>query len=328
MESVDLALEQLSILDPLTTQPITADDFFLDWVIANYVHDASVSDGRYFYHNYPSSPTTSDTEWISSCPQSPFARKVNQYGVDYIRITCPGEHILNFSGSSTIPLIPTDFHGGQYAFWSNKSNESNTSLQKTFNLTEVTEPVTLTFWTWYELEETFDYVYLEASTDGENWEILVTPSGTAENPTGSSYGWGYTGVSSGWVQETVDLSAFSGKTVTLRFDYITDAAVVDKGFLLDDISIPEIGYFEDFENDDGEWEAAGFVRIQNILPQLYRLALIHHEGMDTYVEILPPSSSSSFTVPLSISTGDDVVLVVTATTRFTIEPAPYHVEIR
>ena len=92
-----------------------------------------------------------------------------------------------------------------------------------------------------KLEDTYDYVYLEASTDGENWDILITPSGTADDPTGSSYGWGYTGQSEGWIQETVDLSQYAGEIVTLRFDYITDAAVVNKGFLIDDISIPEIG---------------------------------------------------------------------------------------
>ena len=74
--------------------------------------------------------------------------------------------------------------------------------------------------------------------------------------------------------------------------------------------------------------AAGFVRIQNTLPQTYRLALIHHTGRDTLVEILPASADSFFEIPLSIDAGDDVVLVVTATTRFTIEPASYQLEIR
>ena len=80
--------------------------------------------------------------------------------------------------------------------------------------------------------------------------------------------------------------------------------------------------------DDGDWESAGFVRIQNSLPQSFRIALIHHKGGVTELEILPPGPESTRELPLSINPGDDVVLVVSATTRFTIEPAPYQIEIR
>lgn len=328
LDSVDNTLEQLGITDPLTSQPITADDYFLDWVIANYVHDDTVADGRYYYHNYPSSPTTNDTEWISTCPQTGLTRTVNQYGVDYIRIACAGDYTINFTGATLTPLLPADPHSGDYAFWSHKSNDSNTSLERQFDLSGVSGPVTLTYWTWYDLETNYDYVYLEASTDGEQWEILITPSGTADDPNGSAYGWGYTDKSGGWVQETIDLSQYAGQVVTLRFDYVTDAAVINEGFLLDDISIPEINYSEDFETGEGGWEAAGFVRIQNILPQTFRLALIRHTGGGTTVEIIPVSAEQTYEIPVSIASGDDVVLVVTATTRFTSELAPYQIEVR
>ncbi len=64
----------------------------------------------------------------------------------------------------------------------------------------------------------------------------------------------------------MDISEFAGQQVWLRFEYITDAAVYAEGFLVDDISIPEIDYSSDFENDDGGWQADGFVRINNLLP--------------------------------------------------------------
>lgn len=328
LESVDNTLSRLGIIDPLTREVITADDFFLDWVLTNYIHDKSVSDGRYFYYNYPSSPQTTDTERISICPTTPISRTVNQYGVDYIRITCPGNHLLSFYGSTAVPLLPTDFHSGKYAFWSNKSNESNTYIQKQFDFSEVAGPITLSFWIWFDIEPTYDFVYLEISTDGENWEILKTPSGTGDNPTGSSYGWGYTGESGEWTNQTIDISRYAGQNVTLRFDYITDAAVVHNGFLLDDISIPEIGYKEDFELSEGNWTTGGFVRVQNNLPQNYRLALIHHIGRKTNVEIISPSFNSPLDIPINIESGDDIVFVITATTRFTISPAGYQLTIR
>jgi immune inhibitor A len=237
------------------------------------------------------------------------------------------DHSITFSGATVTPLLPVDPHSGNYAFWSNKSNESNTSLIRSFDLTGVSSPVTLTYWTWFDLETDYDYVYLEASIDGETWEIIITPKGTAENPSGNGYGWGYNDKSNGWIQETIDLSKYAGENIILRFDYITDAAVVNDGFLLDDISIPAIGYWEDFETGDGGWEAAGFVRVQNVLPQTYRLALIKHTVAETSVEIIPVNPDQTAEIPLNINNGEDVVLVVTATTRFTGELAPYEISI-
>jgi immune inhibitor A len=185
--------------------------------------------------------------------------------------------------------------------------------------------VSLSYWTWYDLEKDYDYVYLEASTDEKHWTILTTPSGTSSNPTGNSYGWGYNGQSNGWIQENVDLSAYAGQTVWLRYEYITDAAVTGSGFLVDDISIPAISYHEDFESGDGGWTGAGFVRIDNVLPQTYRLALITHASSGTKVEIIPINPDQTAQIPLQIGSNGvrDAVLVVTATTRFTLEEAPY-----
>ena len=187
----------------------------------------------------------------------------------------------------------------------------------------------MTFWTWYDLEEDYDYLYLEASTDGENWEILTTPSGTDYDPSGNSYGWGYNGLSGGdgsWVQEEIDLSQYAGKEVQIRFEYVTDAAVNGEGLLLDDIAIPEIGYFNDFENDADEWDAAGFVRIQNVLPQTYRLALIS-KGSETRVEYISLTADNTAEIPISIGGDiDEVILVVTGTTRYTRQPAAYRFE--
>ncbi|MFA5873482.1 MAG: hypothetical protein WC832_05920 [Anaerolineales bacterium] len=330
LASVDNVLKQLNITDPVTSQPVTADDFFLDWTLANYIHDPSVADGRYYYQNYPNSPTSNDTEGVYSCPQTRSTRSVNQYGVDYIRFTCSGDYTIDFTGSTLTRLLPADPHSGSYAFWSNKGDESNMTLTRQFDLTGVSGLVTFTYWTWYDLENDYDYVFLEASIDGASWDILTTPSGTGENPSGNSYGWGYNGQSNGWIQETVDLSQFAGQVVSLRFDYITDAAVNGEGFQVDDITIPEIGYTEGFESGDGVWEGNGFVRIQNVVPQTFRLALITHAANGTTVDIIPVTADQTAQIPVNIDSNDvqDVVLVVTATTRFTREQTAYQFEIR
>jgi hypothetical protein len=255
LESVDDVLLQRGITDPVTGAAINADDLFQDWTITNFVQDASVSDGRYAYKNYSNTLKEHETETISTCPVTGATRTVHQYGVDYIRITCQGTYTLHFSGATSTRLVPVDPQSGSYAFWSNKGNNSDMTLTREFDLTSATTPVEFHYWTWYDLEADYDYAYLEASTDGEHWQILTTPSGTADNPTGNSYGFAYNGQSNDWRLEKVDISQFAGKKVSLRFEYVTDMAVNGDGFLLDDISIPAIGYSTDFETDDGGWRA-------------------------------------------------------------------------
>jgi hypothetical protein len=328
--SVDAVLAEQGITDPLTGQTITANDVFMDWVIASYLQDPGISDSRFYYSNYPGAPQAGNTEFISNCSQDWQTRDVKQYGADYIQIDCQGSHTLTFEGSVQVPVIPADPYSGDYAFWSNKGDESDMLLSQTFDFRDHSGPLTLTYWTWYDIEEDWDYVYLIASTDGENWEIISTPSGTAYDPVGNNYGWAYTGLSGGgpsWIQEEIDLSRFAGQEVTLQFEYITDAAVNGEGLLLDDMAIPEIGYFTDFEEDNGGWEAAGFVRIQNILPQTYRLAVISLGG-ETTIEQFTLSGDNRIEILLDF-TGDvdEVVVVVSGTTRFTRQTAPYRLSI-
>ena len=161
-------------------------------------------------------------------------------------------------------------------------------LTREIDLTAVSGPVEFSYWTWYDIEEGWDYLYLEASVDGKTWKIIDTPACSNEDKSGNAYGCGYTGKSGGgseakWIHETVHLSGYAGKKVQLRFEYVTDAALNGEGLLLDDLAIEAANYTEDFEAGDGGWESAGFARIENILPQTFRLALVtfgkrRHQG--------------------------------------------------
>lgn len=333
--SIDKVLTELAITDPLTGRTVTADDVFSDWVVASYLKDGKVSDGRFTYHNYKDAPQSSPTESIRSCPTNTETRDVSQYGVDYIRIRCRGDYSLHFDGALQVGVLPIDARSGSYAFWSNKGDESDMTLTRTFDFSQVTGTISINYWTWYDLEKDYDYLYLLASLDGNNWQILKTPSGTDNDPAGNSYGWGYNGISGGdttlgaqWIEESVDLTQFAGKKVQLRFEYITDAAVNGEGLLLDDISIPQINYTTNFDQDDGGWQAAGFVRIRNILPQTFRLSLITR-GKTTTVQSISLSPQNQTDIPLKIGKDvDEVVLVVSGTTRFTRQKAAYRFNIR
>jgi len=327
LQSVDSTLADLGVIDPLTSAPITADDLFMDWAAALYLKDPSVGDGRYAYSNYPDAPRAYPTETLSICPVEPFQRQVRQYGIDYIQIACPGRHTLHFKGSTAVPLLPAEPYSGRFMVWSNKGDQSDMTLTRLFDLSHVAGPIILSYQTWYDIEEDWDYLYVLASEDGQSWDFLRTPSGTDANPTGNSYGWGYTGASGGWIREEVDLSAYAGKQVYLRFEYVTDAAVHGEGLLLDDIRLEAIGYFTDFEQDMDGWEAQGFVRVENLLPQTFRLALIR-QGQTITVQSIPLTSDQTAEIPLDLQHGETTTLIVSGTTRFTRQPATYSIEVR
>jgi immune inhibitor A len=326
LTSLDHTLAELNITDPQTGQTVTADDVFMDWAAALYLQDADIGDGRYTYHNYPQVPQYTPTEFISDCPRT-INGSVNQYGVDYTVIHCAGDYTLHFSGSTVSKLLPPETHSGEYAFWSNKGDYSAMTLTREFDFTNASGSILMSYQTWYNIEEEWDYLYLETSTDGQNWQILQTPSGTDRNPTGNAYGWGYTGAASGWILEEVDLSQFAGQKVQIRFEYVTDAAVNEEGLLLDDVRVEAINYASDFETDDGGWVADGFVRVQNVLPQTYRVSLVL-KGDTTTVTSIELNPDNTADIPLSLKTGDEAVLIVTGIARFTNIPAAYQMEIK
>lgn len=327
LTSVDSTLKSLNVTDLQTGKLITADDVFMDWAVAMYLMDEKVGDGRYTYHNYPNAPQTSDTEILADCPQAPISRDVHQYGIDYISVNCAGDHTLIFTGSTAVHMLPADAYSGSYAFATNFGNESDMILTRGFDFTNASAPLTLSFRTWYDLEKDYDYLYLEVSEDGQHWQIITTPSGTAEDPSGNSYGWGYNGTTTGWIQEDVDLSQYVGKKVQVRFEYITDTATNGEGFLLDDVSVDAISYKSDFEADDGGWVAEGFTRVQTVIPQTYRLALIT-KGSETTVKRIELRSDQTVEIPLSLKNGEQAILVVTGTTRYTRSKTAYQIEIK
>lgn len=325
LDSIDKVLASLKMTDQKTGKVITADDLFADWVVTSYLNNPSVDDGRYAYQRYKDAPTAAATGEIDDCSSAAEPQTVNQYGVNYIQINCSGDYTLKFAGSTEVGVLPVEIQSGDYAFWSNRGDESDMTLTHEFDFSKVSGPVTLNYSAWYDLEEDYDYAYVEASEDGENWTILKTPSGRdkSEDPSGNAYGWGYNGQSNGWIDESVDLSAYAGKKVQIRFEYITDAAVNQNGFMVDQIEIPQINYSQDFETDDGGWEGDGFVRIQNRLPQTFRVSLIEN-GRTVSVQNITLADNQTASIPLSLGGNvQEATLVVSGTTRFTTQKATY-----
>lgn len=308
---------------------LSGDQVFMDWLVAAAIQDPDLLDGRYAYQGEWDFPSIRPDDSLSNCSGGAYEGQVHQYGVDALNLDCTGSYLLRLEGAPEVRVVPAEPHSGQYMFWSNRNDESDMTLTKLFDFRSVWGVLTLEYWTWYDLEQDFDYAYVMASTDGENWELLAPSSSTRANPTGNNYGIGYNGASGDgpeWIHERVNISQYSGLRVWLRFEYITDAAVVGEGLLLDDIAIPEINYFTDFEQDDGGWDAAGFVRLTNRLPQIYRLAVLQPGEPPQLFEILPGQPFETL-VQLA-AWPNESTLLVTATTPYTRQRAAYRITLQ
>jgi hypothetical protein len=108
----------------------------------------------------------------------------------------------------------------------------------------------LTFWHRFNFENpNYDGAVLEISPDGgQTWEDLGSSmvengyngsiSACCSNPLGGRSGW--IGDLASWTQVTVDLSRFSGQSVSLRWRMGSDTSIPDAGWFIDDIQITSV----------------------------------------------------------------------------------------
>ena len=70
------------------------------------------------------------------------------------------------------PLTPDN---GDYAAYSGQGNDVRHTLSRQFDFTEVdaNTPLTLTLDAWFEIEAEWDYLYVEAASDGETFQRLI-----------------------------------------------------------------------------------------------------------------------------------------------------------
>lgn len=321
----------------LAERGLTFEDVFADWLVANYLDDPQLADGRYDYQSLnQATPKLDQTH-----DHYPVRRSttVHQYGADYIEIKGDGDVAIEFDGAEQVKLIPNEPHSGRYQWWGGRGDQGDSRLTRAFDLSGI-ERATLEVWLWYDIEEDWDYAYIEVSTDGgETWEVLKGKYATDTNPHGNSFGHAYTGKSGfgnrdsesegpAWVKEEIDLTPYVGREILLRFEYITDDAVNRVGFCVDDVSIPEVGYTYDAEDDD-HWVAEGFIRTDNMLSQRFLVQLIE-VGAETRVRLMKlDEAQNGRLVVKGLGEGvERAVLVVSGLAPLTTELASYEYSIK
>ena len=129
----------------------------------------------------------------------------------------------------------TDSPSGNYP---NNSSETIT-LSNAIDLSGATG-ATASFYAKWEIENNFDYVQFEVSTNGGSSWIpqcgKFTNAGSSNNaqPTGEPL---YDGTQNDWVLEEIDLSDYLGSNILVRFRLSSDGGVRGDGFYFDDLKI-------------------------------------------------------------------------------------------
>jgi immune inhibitor A len=151
---------------------------------------------------------------------------------------------------------------GERFWWSTQGNDLNTTMSRDVDLTGASTAA-LGLEARFEIESEYDYLYVQASTDGgETWtsldgtvggEPFVRDGGDQPAISGSSDG--------AWVHVDVPLDAYTGQAIGLRLLYRTDGGVAPLGFFADEIVVSADGVpvvTSGAESGDEGWALDGF----------------------------------------------------------------------
>lgn len=179
---------------------------------------------------------------------------------------------------------------GSYEYWGGQADEMDTNMVTDVDLTGKTS-ATLTFDAWYDIEEQWDFAFVQVSTDnGATWKSLgngntrgdVVPEGY---PTILNSMPGFTGNSNGWKAQSFDLSAYADQKVQLRLRYATDWGTSNVGFFADNLKVVADGQTlvdDGAENDTSSFALNGFTKFDGnkLTDHYYLLEWRNHKGVD------------------------------------------------
>jgi hypothetical protein len=303
---------------------------WLDWLAALAIHNHP--NAPQFYQFGKAGLNTVTAERLNTLPTK-LESTVNQYAADYYQLPAGKSLIINFEGSTAVSLLPVSPVSGEGMWLAQRGGASNPRLTRTVDLGELTA-ATLSYAAYVDLEQGFDFAYVSVSEDdGRTWQPLTASQMQGLNPQDNPAQEAlaerfYTGRAQHWFQESIDLSPFAGQEIQLRFEVVTNPAVTFSGFALDNIAIPEIGFYDDAETAVAGWEAEGFVRATAAIPQQWHLQLITFPNDIPQVVDLPLNVDQTTSVALeTAATEKPPILIIAASAPQTLLPAGYRLSV-
>jgi immune inhibitor A len=197
--------------------------------------------------------------WLNYAQIKAGDKKTLELGPQEYNTKKPQAVLVTLPKKQVVTTLPTPT-SGSYEWWSGAGNDLETTLTRSVAVPAGSSA--LTFQANYNIEDCdadpCDYAFVEVD-DGSGFVAL--PGSIADADEGN----GIDGVSDGWVPASFDLSAYAGKTVQLRFRYLTDPATQGtdpnqpSGLFVDDIAVTG-AFTDDVETLQPAWTADGFTR--------------------------------------------------------------------
>jgi immune inhibitor InhA-like protein len=269
------------------------------------------------------------------------AQSALPFGVSYETFRNPGPTFrLDFTAPATSRVVPHSEPNHWYAGYASQSD----------HVLAVDSPVSggqvLDFWTWYFIEDGWDYGFVEALVGGQWVTVPLTNDAgatvtTNTNPhDNNTEGNGLTGTSGGtyFVDDPTYIhlqATLPAGATDVRFRYSTDAAYLDTGWFVDDVRVAgapatvasESGWFLSDGTQNNDWSVQllskcdltpgttiqGETFVQSDGYYVYRLS-----GAQISQQFTKCSTQDSFTAVISnLPTGDLDVLDAPYTFRIT-----------
>ena len=219
-------------------------DVFHDWSVAMLINSKTPAGGIYQFFNVNPSLSYYFAPLNIGTPTAPNLQAFDTpgappWGTDYIWINGDPKALgkLTFNGVaySTFPTGWTSdgsvLKGGQG------------DLLDNWAIFETVGGGTLTFDTYYDIEEFWDFGFVQVSTDGgQTWTSLANASTTSQHdpnahPTVVANLPGLTGWSGDWVTLSYDLGAYAGQDLLVAFRYVTDWGTYFDGWSIDNVYV-------------------------------------------------------------------------------------------
>lgn len=313
---------------------------FKDYLVANRIDKPEAGKGQFGYVNREVQVATAGTG-----DSSPADSSVHQYAGEYYEV--PSDGTLTATLEDPIAVIPANEgqpppKNGFFA-WSNRGDELISYLQRRADLTNATAP-SLQFKHWYQIEPDWDYAYVRVSRDdGDTWEFVNTSrcGGTATDPNGNNRAitesGGITGDSGGWQDCTLDLTPYAGGPVLIRFEYDTDQAISEAGYVVDNVRFVDgdtrIWRTSKFERKPRAWTFGGYglKRWMRLRPLARNKPLVQIVAVSGDIVVRKVLTRRAFTTsesglvlarPRALE-GSQITLIFTGTASITTDPFAY-----
>ncbi len=294
MEGVQAAIDQYNAMTS-GTDLRSAEELFKDWAIAVKLDDEDSSRWNFINIDFGDPDFTAWTvdiandeffdgrgQYIGRMPAARWEHNKNvpdqsalPFGVSYETFRNLGREIaIDFEGSPTEQVAP---HSGDTHWWGGAESQNDNILDVSSAGTAAGAVVD--FWTWYFIEDGWDYGYVEALVGGEWVTVPLYLDGTQTEVTtdtnphdNNEEGNGLTGTSGGeyFVDDPeyihLESAPLPAGTTDVRFRYSTDAAYLDTGFFVDDVTVG--GQAATLSSEPGNWIETNGIQDNNWVVQL------------------------------------------------------------